>query len=329
MKPNSAKNTSVTLTLAALKRALAKKRTSSIGSSTWRSQSTNATSATTATAKPARITGSVQPLLGASMIDATSAPRPTIDSPAPTTSMRGRCGFRDVGTRNRPAMSATITIGTLTMNTDPHQKWSSRKPPATGPSATAMPATPDQIPIASARSRASVNTLVRIDSVAGMISAAPIPMTAGPDERRDPTRERGGRRRPAEDHQAEGEGAPAPEPVTQAAGGEQQPGEHQGVRVDHPLEVADAGAEVTHQRRERDVDDRVVDHDDEQAHAEDHQGEPAPLRWAVVRGQEHGRPPGAGGLLTAISTSCYNDVIASVKRGHTGSERLPADGTNP
>ena len=48
----------------------------------------------------------------------------------------------------------------------------------TGPSATAMPATPDQRPMASARSRASVNTLVRIDSVAGMISAAPMPMTA-------------------------------------------------------------------------------------------------------------------------------------------------------
>ena len=32
--------------------------------------------------------------------------------------------------------------------------------------------------MASARSRASVNTLVRIESVAGMISAAPMPMTA-------------------------------------------------------------------------------------------------------------------------------------------------------
>ena len=38
------------------------------------------TSATTATAKPARISGSVQPLLGASMMAATSAPSPTIDN---------------------------------------------------------------------------------------------------------------------------------------------------------------------------------------------------------------------------------------------------------
>ena len=71
-----------------------------------------------------------------------------------------------------------MTIGTFTMNTEPHQKWSSRKPPVTGPSATAMPATPDHSPMASARSRASVNTLVRIERVAGMISAAPMPMTA-------------------------------------------------------------------------------------------------------------------------------------------------------
>jgi hypothetical protein len=133
MKPKSAKNTSVTLTLAALNRALAKKRTSSMGSSTRRSQSTNATIAPTATAKPARMSGSVHPLLGASMIDATRATRATIDNPAPTTSMRGCSGLREVGTRNRPAMSAPTTIGTLTMNTEPHQKWSSRKPPVTGP----------------------------------------------------------------------------------------------------------------------------------------------------------------------------------------------------
>ena len=41
-----------------------------------------------------------------------------------------------------------------------------------------MPATPDQIPIAIARSRGTVKTLVMIDSVAGMMSAAPRPITA-------------------------------------------------------------------------------------------------------------------------------------------------------
>ena len=42
----------------------------------------------------------------------------------------------------------------------------------------AMPATADHRPIALARSFGSVNTLVRIDNVAGMTSAAPSPMTA-------------------------------------------------------------------------------------------------------------------------------------------------------
>ena len=41
-----------------------------------------------------------------------------------------------------------------------------------------MPTTPDQMPIATARSAASVKTLVRIDNVAGMMNAAPPPMTA-------------------------------------------------------------------------------------------------------------------------------------------------------
>ena len=75
-------------------------------------------------------------------------------------------------------MTATITIGTLTMNTEPHEKWSSRNPPVTGPRATATPAIADHRAIATARSFATVNTFVRIDSVAGMISAAPTPIKA-------------------------------------------------------------------------------------------------------------------------------------------------------
>ena len=57
MKPNRAKNTSVTFTLAAVNRGLAKNRTSSIGSSMRRSHHTNVISESAATAKPARIRG--------------------------------------------------------------------------------------------------------------------------------------------------------------------------------------------------------------------------------------------------------------------------------
>ena len=44
--------------------------------------------------------------------------------------------------------------------------------------ATPRPAVADQIPMARARSRSAVKTLVRIDNVHGMRAAAPTPMTA-------------------------------------------------------------------------------------------------------------------------------------------------------
>ena len=83
------------------------------------------------------------------------------------------------------------------------------------------------------------NTLVMIDSVAGMMNAPPMPMNArvaiscsrAVGERR--------RQRPdAEHHEAELQRAAPSEPVAEAAGGEQQAREHQRVAVDHPLQLA-------------------------------------------------------------------------------------------
>ncbi len=71
-----------------------------------------------------------------------------------------------------------MTTGTLTMNTEPHQKCSSSQPPVTGPSATLSPAVAAQIEIAVARSAGRVNTLTRIASVAGKMRAAPTPISA-------------------------------------------------------------------------------------------------------------------------------------------------------
>ncbi len=64
------------------------------------------------------------------------------------------------------------------MKIEPHQKRSSSKPPATGPSATPSPAVAAQMPTAVARSRSSSNTLISSESVAGMMNAAPAPITA-------------------------------------------------------------------------------------------------------------------------------------------------------
>ena len=69
-----------------------------------------------------------------------------------------------------------MTIGTFTMNTDPHQKCSSKMPPVIGPMPTPSAETPAQMPIALPRSRGSVKTFVMIESVAGMMNAAPIPI---------------------------------------------------------------------------------------------------------------------------------------------------------
>src|SRR5205085_11866619 len=81
----------------------------------------------------------------------------------------------------------------------------------------------------------------------------------------------------AEDHEAEGERLATSVPVGQAAGGQQQTGEYQYIGVDHPLELTVRRAEVLGQRRQRNVQDRVVETDHEQAEAKDPQDPPPPL----------------------------------------------------
>ncbi|KAG1433819.1 hypothetical protein G6F55_014653 [Rhizopus delemar] len=69
--------------------------------------------------------------------------------------------------------SASSTIGTLIRSTEPHQKCSSSTPPTTGPSAAPPEATDAQMPMATARSRASGKVGRMRDRVAGIIMAAP------------------------------------------------------------------------------------------------------------------------------------------------------------
>ena len=69
-----------------------------------------------------------------------------------------------------------ITIGTLTMKIEPHQKCSSRMPPVIGPRPMPRADTPAQMPIALPRSSGSVKTLVMIDRVDGMMNAPPMPI---------------------------------------------------------------------------------------------------------------------------------------------------------
>ncbi len=76
-----------------------------------------------------------------------------------------------------PARMATAATGTLTRKTDVHENHSRSRPPNSGPSPMPIAAMPAQIPIALPRSSRG-KTFVMIESVAGMMSAAPTPIAA-------------------------------------------------------------------------------------------------------------------------------------------------------
>ena len=89
-------------------------------------------------------------------------------------------------------------------------------------------------------------------------------------------RERRRDRPDAEDHQPELERTASPEPVAEAPAREEQPGEHERVAVDDPLQLAAVGVEVLRDRGDRDVEHCVVEHDHEQAEAQDDEDPPPP-----------------------------------------------------
>ena len=70
-----------------------------------------------------------------------------------------------------------MMIGTFTRKTDPYQKCPSSQPLMSGPNPPAAPVMLAQMAMALVRSWGG-NTLMRIDNVDGMISAAAAPMTA-------------------------------------------------------------------------------------------------------------------------------------------------------
>ena len=133
--------------------------------------------------------------------------------------------------------------------------------------------------MAIARCRSSGGkTAVISDSVAGITNAAPAPCTARPTmtssaESARPLIERA----EGEHAEADEQRALAAEAVAEGAGGEQQPGEHQGVGVDDPLQHRGAGVELGLQRRQRHVERRHRHHDHDQREAQHAEEEPAAL----------------------------------------------------
>ena len=147
---------------------------------------------------------------------------------------------RDRGSRARAASrprGRSAATGTLTRKTDFQSNHSSSRPPGSGPRPMPTAAMPAQMPIALPRSSRG-KTFVMIDSVAGMISAPPTPIS-GADARSAGSRcrrtgPRGWRRRRA--------ASPAcsarlrPEAVAERAHRQQQAGEHEQIGVDDPLQ---------------------------------------------------------------------------------------------
>ncbi len=174
---------------------------------------------------------------------------------------------RDSRAANSVTASAITAIGGLMKKIARQLTCSVRKPPSTGPIASAIALTPAQVPIAMPRCSGG-NAWVMIDSVAGIMNAAPTPWTARkatsavsfgakPDR---------GAREPEHDH-AEQEHPPASEDVAEPAAGDHQHGERERVGVDGPLERGQRGMEAALNRRQRDVHDRVVEHHHEQREA--------------------------------------------------------------
>ncbi len=248
--PIRAKKTNVIERLAALKRGLRNTVTSSIGCGVRRSQAMKVASPARPTAKAARIDGAPQPRSGASITAQTIADRAAIDRPAPATSSLGFSGSRDSGTNAATPTSATATIGRLTRNMLFQLKCSSSQPPVIGPTAMPMPETAAQAAIALGRSCAG-KMLVRIDSVVGMIPAAPRPISAREAISASAVSDKAASSEPASEDDEPGHERPAAaEAVAEAAGGQQQAGEHEQVAVDDPLQLAGARAELVADRRQ-------------------------------------------------------------------------------
>ena len=87
-------------------------------------------------------------------------------------------------------------------------------------------------------------------------------------------REAAQQRGDGEDREPGLEHAAAPEAVAGGAAEDQQAREHEGVGVDDPLQARDVGVQLAADRGQGDVDDRVVEPDDQQAHAADDEDQP-------------------------------------------------------
>ena len=95
--------------------------------------------------------------------------------------MRSTVSSRDSRAATSVTTTASAATGTLRKKIDCQETFSTRKPPTTGPIASASALTPAHVPIALPRSCGG-KALVMIERVAGIMNAAPMPWAARPGD---------------------------------------------------------------------------------------------------------------------------------------------------
>src|SRR5665213_2117451 len=160
-------------TLLAVKPRLRNSRNGNTGSATRRSHITKATRKATPTTKSSTIELLPQPQSAALTRPSTTANRPAVASPVPTTSSRDDGPWLSFS--NCEAMgNNAMPIGTLSQKIHDHDAPSTIAPPTTGPTAIARPATAPHAPSARPRFAGGTATLSNVN-VSGVMIAPPTP----------------------------------------------------------------------------------------------------------------------------------------------------------
>src|SRR3954462_7734677 len=207
-----------------------KNRKSTIGSTTRRSTIAKAVRPMAETTSSPTIPAEPQPHELPSTSARTRAERPTVMGLTPGKSTWWvELSSRDSRVAARVTATATTATGTLRKKIDCQETFSTRKPPTTGPMASARAETPAHVPMALPRSCGG-KAVEMIDRGAGSISAAPPPCTARPLPRpraTDPEPRVGGGGAEGgpgrgEDRDAGEEHAPPAEDVAEPPAGDQE-----------------------------------------------------------------------------------------------------------
>ena len=194
--------------------------------------------------------------------------------PMPGRSRVRLVGSRDSATAQSVTRAPTIPTGTLIQKTADQSTCSTSTPPRTGPMASAGR---DAGPDADGRAELLAREGRDDDREGQRVHQRPADALAGAerDEPLDARRQGAGDGHGREDHEADQEHVLAAEAVAQLAAEHDQHGERQDVGVDRPLELRRGRVEIALDRGQRHVDDRVVEHDEEEAEA--HRGQRQPL----------------------------------------------------